>query len=127
MSLPSISPLRFGVLSSPQPVPEGPAVHTKLAYQPPGLGLIGKLVEAPEQGRSLGSEQERGQGRHDLVDQSKGSLARADRGEILEGRREDCAEGIELGADERVAQGVIGGCPPRPNFPPPRTPGGRRR
>ena len=82
-------------------------MFAELAYESAGFRLIGKLVEAAEQGGSLGSDQERREGRHDLLDHAERSLAKPSRGKIAKSRREDRAEGIELGADACFTRRVI--------------------
>jgi hypothetical protein len=86
-------------------------VLAKLSHQPAGLRLIRELVQAPEQGRSLRLSQERRQGRHDVLDDSEGSLAQTNRGEIAEGRRKVGAERLDLGANDRFAKRLIARSP----------------
>ena len=106
--VPDSARLRVRIVTSLQPSPQRPAVLPELADKSPDFRLTGELLETSEQCGALSSQQERRQGRHDVLDQAKRRFApQTDRDEIVKCRRKCGAETIELGADQRLARGCF--------------------
>src|SRR5262249_40216789 len=54
--------------------PQGPALLAELPHEPADLGAAREVVELPDQGRTLGTVQARGQGRQEMLDHAVGVL-----------------------------------------------------
>ena len=71
-------------------------MFTELAHEAACFGLIGELVEAAEQGGSLGLQQEGGERGYDLLDHAEGRFAEANGSEVAEGRRQNGTQGFDM-------------------------------
>ena len=100
---------RPGLLTRPQVAPERPALFAELSHQASDLRSSAHLMESPEEGRPFGAIQAHRERRQEVLDDPVGRLVgQPDRDEFAEGRRKDRSQGVDPGADGRLARSMTG-------------------